>query len=168
MYNGSNSGGGPEKSISRYHIKEETFGIATSLFGVCSRERKPHKFSIMADEISSKISSTFHHHAKGKKLSLNYQLSAAIQQMGCGPADIHTLCGFLGLCGKSIAHHTKQAEHVMGKVQMERSEASEVDAVQEEIKLTEQEEKDGVQMHECTIEGHTHPPLPKLKGSYGS
>ena len=116
MYNGAKSYVESEDKIRTFHISEETFGCATSLFGFCSRRGKPYKFSISANKISSKLSTTFHHHARGKTLALNYQLSAAIQQMGCGPADIITLCGFLGLPGKSIKYHIKEVEHTLGKM----------------------------------------------------
>ena len=98
---------------------------------------------------------------------MNYQLSAAIQQMGCGPADIITLCGFMGLPGKSIRYHIKEVEHTLGKIQISTKEKSEEDAVKEEILAHEEHEHDGLTTYECTVRGHEHPPLPKLKGSYG-
>ena len=101
-------------------------------------------------------------------MSLNYQLSAAIQQMGCGPVDINTLCGFLGLPCKSIQHHIKQVEHMMGQIQLSKRELLEEELVKMEIVAHEREEKGGVQVHACTIGGHEHPPLPKLKGLYSS
>ena len=132
MYNGKRATE-TEDGLSTFFLAEETFGCATSLYGFCSRQRKPHKFSIQADEISSDLKKSFHHHAKGKTLALNYQLSAAIQQMGCGPADITTLCGFLGLPSKSIQYHIKEVEHVMGKIQIKKRELSEEESVEMEI-----------------------------------
>ena len=91
---------------------------------------------------------------------------AAIQQMGCGPADIASLCGFLGLHTKSILYHTKRAEHVLGTIQIAKRKLAEEYAVEEEIEAHKREE--GLQLHKCKIAGHEHDPLPKLKGSYGS
>ena len=88
--------------------------------------------------------------------------------MGCGPADIITLCGFMGLPGKSIRYHIKEVEHTLGKIQIRANERSEEDAVKEEILAHEEHECDGLTRHECTAIGHEHPPLPKLKGSYGT
>ena len=77
-----------------------------------------------------------------------------------------TLCAFIGLPGKSIKYHLKQAEHTLGEIQMSKREVSEKDAVREEITAHEKEEGE-MTKYECVLDGHEHPPLPKLKGSYG-
>ena len=59
-------------------------------------------------------------------------------------------------------------EHTLGKIQISAKERSEEDAVKEEILAHEEHKDDGLTRHECTIRGHEHPPLPKLKGSYGT
>ena len=110
----------------------------------------------------------FHHHARGETLPLNYQLSAAVQSIGCGPADASTLSGFIDLPGKSIEYHLKNAEKVLGKIQIEKRKLSEDDAVRNEVKAHKEHEKEGLKYHECTMEGHEHPPLPMIKGSYGA
>ena len=43
---------------------------------------------------------------------------------------------------------------------------SETDALAHEIELAR--ECNDLELHECTIEGHEHPPLPMIKGSYGT
>ena len=59
-------------------------------------------------------------------------------------------------------------EHVLGKIQISAKDRSEEDAVKEEILAHEEHEDNGLTRHECTVRGHEHPPLPKLKGSYGT
>ena len=94
--------GGQENSIEEaicksFTIAEETFGVATSLIGVCRRSKRSHTFRIDAERISENIRSTFHKNAKYKKYAINYRLCAALQQMGCGNTDAATLAGFLDL-----------------------------------------------------------------------
>mmetsp|Transcript_17782 Transcript_17782/g.25118 ORF Transcript_17782/g.25118 Transcript_17782/m.25118 type:complete len:81 (+) Transcript_17782:171-413(+) len=38
-----------------FRISEETYGVATSLNGVCSRKRKPHVSWISADKVAKSI-----------------------------------------------------------------------------------------------------------------
>ena len=167
MYNGGRTCPSKESIVTRFIVSEETMGCATSLYGFCGRKRRPHKFRIEPDTIQPKISSSFHHHARGKLFTLNYQLAAVIQQMGCGPADLLYLCGYLSLPGASIQYHIRRAEEVMGPLQIEQREASERDAVLMEIEAAKSKEGDELQYHECNIEGHQHASLPKIKGSYG-
>ena len=169
IYNGSKSGSGSneERLIQRFNMSEQTMGIATSILGFCSRKRRPHVFRIDADTIKSILRSSLHHHARGKLYAANYQLAAAIQQMGCGPADIMHLCGFLSLPSGSIQYHIRRAEEIMGPIQVSTKEAFKRDAIREEIEATKSQDPDGLKLSECKIDGHQHPPLPKLKGSYG-
>ena len=37
-----------------FHVAEETYGIATSIFGSCMRKKHPHHFRIEANQIKSK------------------------------------------------------------------------------------------------------------------
>ena len=87
--------------------------------------------------------------------------------MGCGNTDAATLAGFLNLPGSwsSIERHMKRVEEVMGPVQMQKREESKMDAASGEVQA--QKEHDDYQTHKCTIEGHDHPPLPLVKGTYG-
>ena len=100
----------------------------------------------------------FHASARGKYYSINYKMAAAIQQMGCGSADVATLAGFLELpsSGSSVVQQLKTAEQVMGSIQISTRKLSEIEAV-----------RNGLLTHACTIKGFEHPPLPMLKGSYG-
>ena len=170
MYNGSKRGGicTNDRLISRFNVSEQTMGCATSLFGFCGRKRRPHQFRVDADKIRVSIRSSFHHHSKGKMYAMNYQLAAAIQQMGCGPADVSTLCGFLSLPISSVQYHVKRAEQVMGPIQLLNKECSQREAVVKEIAAHQINETDGLKYHACDTEGHKHDRLPLLKGSYGN
>ena len=98
---------------------------------------------------------------------MNYRVAAAMQQIGYGNTDAATLAGFLDLPGSwsLIARHMKRVEEVMGPVQVQKREESEMDAASGEVEA--QKEHDDHRTHECTIEGHEHPPLPMVKGTYG-
>ena len=116
-----------------FRVGEETYGVATSLFGFCSRARKPHIFRIEADKISAEIRKTFHGNAKGKQYAANYQMAAAMQQMGVGVTDVQTLCGFMDLpTSASCQHHIRQAEAVAGPIQIDLQKKSEEEARLEE------------------------------------
>ena len=52
-------------------------------------------------------------------------------------------------------------------VQILKKEESESEAIQSEISLT-REEEGGINMEECSVEGHEHHPLPALTISYGN
>ena len=79
MFNGNRCGDGNKRTelISEFHISEQIMGCATSLFGFCSRQRRPHSFRINTDTIQPLLQNTFHHHSRGKMYALNYQLAAA-------------------------------------------------------------------------------------------
>ena len=79
------------------------------------------------------VRTNFHHHTRGKLYAANYQLAAAMQQMGCGPADILHLCGFLSLPGGSIIYHIRRTQEILGPIRITNREASERDAVDIEI-----------------------------------
>ena len=98
---------------------------------------------------------------------MHTQMAAAMQQMGVGVSNIETLCAFMDLpTSSSCAHHIKQVEAVMGKVQIEQRLKSEEEARRGEIKETEKRE--GKKTHSCTMEGHEHGPLQKCNITYGN
>ena len=141
-----------------FSVAEQTYGFATTFFGLCAKKSRSHIFRVDAEKIGAGVRKDFHPLARGKQFSLNYKLCAAIQQMGCGTSDVATLAGFLELpsTGSSIAKQLKNVEGVMGKVQIEHSHLSEKEAVAEEIKA--HKENEDLLTHSCTIEGHEHPP----------
>ena len=58
-----------------FHVSEETYGIATSIFGTCRRKKDPHHFRIEANRINSKkVKESLHKNAKTPLFDLNYQL----------------------------------------------------------------------------------------------
>ena len=148
-------------------VAEETYGFATTLYGVCAKRHHSHVFRVDAEKIGADVRRGFHASARGKCYSINYKMAAAIQQMGCGSADVATLAGFLELpsSGSSVVQQLKTAEQVMGSIQIATRKLSEIEAVREEIKA--HEENNDLLTHACTIKGFEHPPLPMLKGSYG-
>ena len=58
--------------------------------------------------------------------------------------------------GNSIEYHTKQAEHILGEIQISKRWSSEVDVVQEDILAPEKEEVGGVMKYTRTINGYEH------------
>ena len=119
-----------------------------------------------AKMISALIHESVHKNAHSKLYAINYQLCAAIQQMGCGSSDAIQLAGFLEMaCGDRVKRTLQQVEEVMGPMQERLRVSSEIEAVGLETKLAE-EHNDCV-LHECIVEGHEHGPKPKLKTSYG-
>ena len=166
------TGGRQEKTIEdqiccNFHVSEETWGVATALYGRCKRERKPHCFSVDAVQISKgPVKDALHPNSRTAKYSINHQLCAAIQQMGCGATGVKMLTGFLDLpsSGK-IDKHVAVVEKTLGSVQERMREESQKDALQEEIALMKAH--NDLEFHECSVEGHEHGPLPKVKGSYG-
>ena len=109
-----------------------------------------------------------HGSQRAKTFAINYKLAAAMQQMGCGSTDIATLAGFLDIpvSWSSVARHMKAVEEVMGPIQIEKKEESEMEAVR--IEVQSQMDHDDHLTHESTIEGHEHPPLPLIKCSHGN
>ena len=111
-----------ERICTDYVISEETFGIATSLSGICKRKNNPHVFWLSADVISkNKIKKLkIHGNSQSAKFSLNYKLVAAMQQMGNGYTDIGTLVSFLDLptCAETVAYNLRMVERVLGPVQL--------------------------------------------------
>ena len=146
---------------------EETFGFATTLLGICSRRIRPHTFRISAEKVSHDITSGLHGHHRYPHYALNYRLCAALQQMGCGYTDGGTLAGFLDLPvnADSLRNGMKKVEQILGSVQIQKREESELDSVADEINATK--EHDNYEEHGCTMNGHEHPPLPMLNGTYG-
>ena len=77
--------------------------------------------------------------------------------MGCGPADIMHLCGFLSLPGASIQYHIKRLEEVMGLIQITNREQSERDIVLAEIEAHRSNKVGYLKYHTYDIEGpHIH------------
>ena len=148
-------------------ISEETYGFATSLYCRCKRERKPHSFDVLAKRVNPVNQKAFHGNARVQLYALNYQLAAAIQQMGCGPTDSIKLSGFLEMgCGDKIERNLAKIEKVIGPMQEELRIESEMEAVNEELKAMESN-GETIEYHECKVLGYEHKPLPKIKVSYG-
>ena len=141
-----------EQICSDFCVGEEAYGFATSTFGCCSCSNKSHMFTIKADKVGVELRKTSHRNAKGKHYTANYQMEAAMQQMDVRTTDIQTLCGFLDSpTSASCHHHIKQAETVLGPVQIRLQEESEKKAVLAEIELTKKH--DGYKTHASTVEG---------------
>ena len=148
-------------------LSERTCGIVTSIYGVCKRARKPHIFEFLPENVNKDVCTTVHENSKVKLFALNYKLAAAIQSMGCGSSDATKLVGFLDFpCGDKIERHLRLVEEVLGPIQEKLRTASEIDAVQDEVRATQ--ENNDLHYHECSIVGHEHPRLPMLKCSYGT
>ena len=77
------------------------------------------------------------------------------------------LCDFISFPGAIIQYYIKKLEEVMGTIQITTREQSERDALLAEIEAHRSNEIGGLKYHTCDIEGHTHTPLPMVKGSYG-
>ena len=107
-----------------------------------------------------------HGNSRVARYAVNYQLTAAIQQMGCGSVDAVKLAGFLEMgCGDRIDRNIAAIESLMGPMQEKLRESCEQEAVMEEV--LEMKRRNELEYHACDIPGHRHPPLPKLKISYG-
>lgn len=65
--------------VSPFAIREETYGFATSLFGVCGKKTRPHVFQVDADKIIAHIREGMHKNARAKRLAMNYRVAAAMQ-----------------------------------------------------------------------------------------
>ena len=78
-----------------FSVSKETYRLATSIFGLCSKKKNSHVFRIDADKIS--FANNFHANSRAKKYAINYKVVGAMQQMGCGATDITTLSAFLDL-----------------------------------------------------------------------
>ena len=57
-------------------------------------------------------------------------------------------------------------ETVMGPVQIVKKEESEMDALMDEVQC--HIDHSDHMTHQCSIDGHEHPPLPLIKGLYGN
>ena len=109
-----------------------------------------------------------HGNTKGRLYAINYQLTAAMQQMGVGPSAMETLCAFLELANVSaIGQQIAKAEKVLGPIQLKKREESEEEAIREEISATEAA-KGTIPTHICEEAGHEHPPLPLLDTNFGN
>ena len=151
-----------------FRVGEETYGVATSIFGFCARPRKPHVFCIEANKIGPDICKTFHGNARGKHYAANYKMAAAMQQMGVGETDIETLCGFMDLPSSASCHnHIRQAEAMAGPIQISLQKESEEEARFHEIELTKQIYNSTENTYRCTIEGHEYGPFEKVTGCIG-
>ena len=64
-----------------------------------------------------------------------------------------------------IDKHMAVVEKALGSVQEEMREASQKDALEEEVALAK--EQNDLAYHKCTVIGHEHGPMPLVKGSYG-
>ena len=153
------------------HVYEETWGIATLLYGRCKRERRPHSFSIEAPQLvggAKSVKESLHKNSKTSLFCINHQLCAAIQSMGCGGTDARTLAGFLDLSSSAkIDQHLAVVEKSLGPVQVEMQKVSEKDALAEEIEAMK--DKDDLNYYEeCTFDGHEHGKLPLTKTTYGN
>ena len=113
-----------EEEICRdFSLAEDTFSIATSLFGMCSQKHKPHIFRVDADLVGVEVCKKLHGNARGGKFALNYKLTVAIQQMGNGVSQMETLYGFLDLpLSTSLWSQIGKADELLGKVQIEKME----------------------------------------------
>ena len=127
------------RSAKGFSVGGETFGVATSLFGCCARDQKPHVFWVNADPVGINIRKKLHGNARGGKFALNYKLTAAMQQMGNGVSQMETLCGFLDItCSTSLRSYIEKAEKVLGKLQLEKTKSSCEEAIANKIKATEE------------------------------
>ena len=151
----------------QFSVQEETYGLATSIYGVCGRKKDSHVFRINADKISGNIRSGFHKNSRHNLFAINYRLCAAIQQMGCGFTDASTLAGFLDLpvTWDTMNYCMRKVEAVMGPIQLAKREECEIEALEEEIEA--HHDYNDLLYHSCNIDGHKHPPLPMIKGTYG-
>ena len=155
-----------EMICKEFSVSEETYGFATSIFGLCSKKKNSHVFRIDAEKVVAS-KNKFHGNTKIKKFAINYKIAAAMEQMGCGTTQIAMLSAFLDLppSWATVNWHLREIESVLGPVQEAKKQESENDALALEVELAKA--SDDLELHECTIEGHKHPPLPKIKGSYG-
>ena len=167
MFNGGRKGSVEDNISCEMHVAEETWGVATTLYGRCKRKNKPHHFTVNALEISDgPVKQKLHQNSKTAKYSINHQLCAAMQQMGCGPSDVKMLTGFMDLPSSArIDKHMAVVEKALGSVQEEMREASQKDALEAEVALAKAQ--NDLAYHKCTVIGHEHGPMPMVKGSYG-
>ena len=88
--------------------------------------------------------------------------------MGCGNTDAATLAGFLDLpvTGDVMNNSQRSVEGIMGPIQIEKREQCEMEAVVDEVAA--HIASNDMKKKEYNIDGHKHPPLPMLKGSYGN
>ena len=77
-----------------FSVTEETYGIATSLYGICAKKSQSHVFRVDVDKIAADIRKDMHGNTRGKLYSLNYTFSATIKKMECGSTYIATLTEF--------------------------------------------------------------------------
>ena len=150
-----------------FHVSEETWGIATSLYGQCRRSRKPHSFSIEASELSSgPVKKSLHGNSRTARYSVNYQLCAAIQQMGCGRTDAKTLLGFLDLPSSAkIDAHLAVVEKTLGRIEITVKDAAQAEALQKEIE--EMKRRGLLKEYTGKEPGHEYGPYPLIRITYG-
>ena len=84
--------------------------------------------------------------------------------MGCGATGVKILTGFVDLPSRDkIDKHIAVVEKNLGSAQERMREESQKEALKEEIALMK--ENNDLEFHECTVEGHEHGLIPKVKGS---
>ena len=75
-------------------------------------------FRVEAELVSPKLRAHFHKSSKGKLYAVNYQMTAAMQQMGLGGSAMDTLAGFFDFpCSGLVQKHLTKVESVLGPVQ---------------------------------------------------
>ena len=106
-----------DRVVSNFSVAEETYGFATSLYGLCGKKKRSHVFRIDADKIGVEMRRKMHGNQRAETFSINYKLVAAMQQMGCGSTDIATLAGFLGIPSSwtSVARHMQPDDVEIGR-----------------------------------------------------
>ena len=85
-----------------------------------------------------------HGNAKGERYALNYEVVAAMQQMGYGNSDMGTLSDFLDLPSKNdaVSYYLKHAEQILGAVQLELKEGGDTEVVS--VEIAEMEKKGNI------------------------
>ena len=117
---------------------------------MCKRARKPHIFQLLPEKVNKEVYTTVYGNSKVKLFALNYKLAAAIQSIGYGSSNATNLVGFLDiLCGDKIERHLRLVKEVLGPIQEKLQTASEIDAVQDEVRATQ--ENNDLYHYECTI-----------------
>ena len=103
-----------------------------------------------------------------KLYALNYQLCAAMQQMGNGPTDMGELAGFLDFpCANKVSLHMQQTESILGPIQDQLRDEAMKEAIDEEIQVTKEKEGENMKYHTSSEPGHEYGPTPALTCTYG-
>ena len=88
-------------------------------FWLVQKSSEAYRFIIEVPELSSGPGKdSLHRNSRTARYNINHQMCAAIQQMGCGPTDVHTLTGFLDLPSSAKDHlHLAVVEKTLGAAQ---------------------------------------------------